>query len=319
MEAHATVPRVVVLMSTYQGEKFVAEQLRSILDQLPELGQILVRDDGSSDGTASIIEGLGDTRVQLLRGANLGFGGSFLTLLSMASPETDLVMFADQDDVWLPGKIDRAWLHLLPLGDVPGLYGSAQMLVDAELKPLHATRHWPGQPSLAGALTENMITGCTAALNRSALHLLQRAGVPPKVHFHDWWLYLVVSAFGRVVIDDEPTLLYRQHGGNHIGHGAGWLGRQRQIVRFLLRNDWVGILLAQVAELLRCYGPELREPARRLVLDHFKEKSGHMVPRWRLVFSPHRWRQTAFSEAAFRSLLILHILKLWPPARRRLA
>jgi glycosyltransferase involved in cell wall biosynthesis len=318
MQTHAHRPRVVVLMSTYQGERWVAEQLRSILDQLPTSGQVLVRDDGSRDGTAEQIERLGDPRVLLERGANLGFGGSFLSLLSKAPADADLVMFADQDDVWLPGKIERAWQHLQPLGETPGLYGSAQMLVDAHLQPLQATPPWPHPPSFAGALTENMITGCTAALNRPALQLLQRAGVPAGVRFHDWWLYLVISAFGQVVFDGQPTLLYRQHGHNQIGHGAGWLGRQRQIIRFLVRNDWVGILLAQVAELMRCYGEALPPMERRLVLDHFQPVQGRWQPAWRLVFSPRRWRHWAFGEVALRLLLLLHRLRLWPRGPRRL-
>ncbi|MFN9506217.1 MAG: glycosyltransferase [Rubrivivax sp.] len=318
MQAHIHPPRVVVLMSTYQGAPYVAEQLRSILDQLPPSGRVLVRDDGSRDGTAAIVDGLADLRVHVQRGANLGFAHSFLTLLSQAPADADLVMFADQDDVWLPGKIERAWQHLQPLGAVPALYGSAQMLVDAQLQPLRATPPWPGLPSFAGALLENMITGCTAALNRPALRLVQRAGVPPRVRFHDWWLYLVVSAFGRVVIDDRPTLLYRQHGRNLIGHGAGWLGRQRQIVRFLLRNDWVGILLAQVAELMRCYGAELAPQHRRLVEAHFRQTEGRWSPAWPLVFSLRRWHHSVLGEVALRLLLALHRLRLWPLPGRRL-
>ena len=317
-KAPALAPRVVVLMSTYQGERFVAEQLRSILGQLPPSGRVLVRDDGSRDGTAAIVDGLADPRVQLQRGANLGFGGSFLTLLLQAPADADLVMFADQDDVWLPGKVERAWQHLLPLGDTPGLYGSAQMLVDAQLHPLQATPPWPGPPSFAGALTENMITGCTAALNRAAVQLLQRAGVPAGVRFHDWWLYLVVSAFGQVVFDEQPTLLYRQHGQNQIGHGAGWLGHQWQIIRFLMRNDWVGILLAQVAALMRCYGAALPPLQRQLVERHFEQRGDRWRPGWRLVFSLRRWRHTAFGEAALRLLLALHRLRLWPRPGQRL-
>jgi hypothetical protein len=316
--ASAPSPRVVVLMSTYQGERFVAEQLRSILDQLPPGGRILVRDDGSRDRTATVIEGLGDPRIQLNRGQNLGFSRSFLTLLTIAPADADLVMFADQDDVWLPGKIDRAWRHLLPLGDVPALYGSSQMLVDRDLRPLHATPPWPRGPSLAGALTENIITGCTAALNRPALHLMQQAGIPDGVRFHDWWLYLVVSAFGTVVHDDEPTLLYRQHGANQIGHGTGWFGRQRQMVRFIWRNDWVGILLGQVHALVVHYGDRLPASAGAMVRQHFLVDATGVRPRWRLVFSLRRWRQQVFRDAALRLLLALHRLHLWPLPGRRL-
>lgn len=311
-------PVVAVLMSTYNGERYVAEQLRSILGQLPAGSRILVRDDGSNDGTANVIEALADPRISLSRGKNLGFGASFLTLLAQAPRDADMVMFADQDDFWLPGKIDRAWRYLQPLSDRPALYGSAQMLADAELRPLRATPPWPRGPSLANALTENIITGCTAALNRSAVDLLQRAGVPEGVHFHDWWMYLVVSAFGTVVFDDEPTLLYRQHGGNQIGHGVGRFARCAGIVRFLLRNDWVGILLAQVAAFFRHYGDELDPASRLLILDLFDVQGSNTAPRWRLICGTQRLRQRSGDDLALRVLLPLHVLHIWPLPSRRL-
>jgi glycosyltransferase involved in cell wall biosynthesis len=312
-------PFVVVLMSTYQGERFVAEQLRSILVQLPDGGRILVRDDGSCDGTVAAIEALNDARITLMPGPNLGFSRSFLTLLAAAPPEADMVMFSDQDDVWLPGKIERAWQHLRAIGDGPALYGSTQMLVDAELRPLHPTRPWPRGPSFAGALTENIITGCTAAFNRPALVLLQSAGVPGNVRFHDWWAYLVVSAFGRVVFDDQPSLLYRQHGNNQIGHGAGWLGRHLAVIRFIGRQDWVGILLGQVHALMSHFGDRLDPATRRLVLDHFGVQGDAAVPRWRLIFGFRRWRDHGLAyELMLRLLLAAHRLHIWPPPRRRI-
>jgi glycosyltransferase involved in cell wall biosynthesis len=309
--------RVFVLMSTYQGEQFVRQQLQSILAQLPQQGQIIVRDDGSRDRTVDEIDALNDKRIKLIRGDNLGFGASFLTLLTMVPPDADMVMFSDQDDVWLPEKIGRAWQHLGPIQDRPALYGSAQMLVDNELRPLHPTPPWPQGPSLANALTQNIITGCTAAINRQAVALLQRARVPLRVRFHDWWLYLVVSTFGTVVYDDQPTLLYRQHGANQIGHGAGWLGRQWQMGRFIWRYDWVGILLSQVAALLDHFRDELPADARGLVDLYFVRRGTRVLPAWRLVLSRRRWRQSAVEELPLRLLLLAYRLHIWPLATRR--
>lgn len=306
--------RVVVLMSTYQGERYLGEQLKSILSQLPEDGRLLVRDDGSTDGTVAVIEEFSDARITVQRGTNIGFGASFLTLPAAAPDDADLVMFSDQDDLWLPGKVERAARALLPLRDRPALYGSAQMLADQALQPLQVTRRWPDPPSFRGALAENMITGCTAALNAPAVQLLKRAGVADGVHFHDWWMYLVVSAFGRVIFDPEPTLLYRQHGANQIGHGAGSLGRWLHMARFLGRNDWVGILLAQVHALWQHYGADLEPSARALIADHFELGVDKATPRWALILRPGRWRD---QEVAFRLLLALHRLRLWPlPGRR---
>lgn len=308
--------RVVVLMSTYQGERYVREQLLSILSQLPQDGQIIVRDDGSRDGTIDTVAAVEDDRITLHHGTNIGFGPSFLTLLMLAPNDAAMVMFSDQDDVWLPGKIDRAWQHLCKFSAEPVLYASAQMLVDKHLRPLHSTPRWPHPPSLANAITENIITGCTTAINRPAIDLLQRAGVPAGVRFHDWWLYLVLSAFGTVVYDDQPTLLYRQHGGNVIGHGAGWLGRPLRMASFLLRNDWVGVLLGQLHALLRCYGESLPMATRDWMLAQFRVDDNKAEPRWRMIFGAQCSRQLGSHELPLRLLLALYKLKLWPPSRR---
>lgn len=302
----------MVLVSTFNGAKYIVEQLRSILDQLPASGTIQVRDDGSHDDTAARVRAVGDARINLQQGRNLGFGASFLSLLAQVPADVDLVLFSDQDDLWLPGKIDRAWAALQTLGEVPGLYGSAQMLADQELRPLQVTPPWPRAPSMTGALVENIVTGCSAALNGAAVRLLQRAAVPSGVCFHDWWAYLVVSAFGVVVHDREPSLLYRQHGNNQIGHGAGWLGRQRQIVRFLVRHDWVGILLAQVQALQLHYGSSLPADAKTLVSRHFVFGPAGAEPSWRLILSTRRWRQHVRDELPLRILLAAHKLRLWP-------
>ena len=139
------------------------------------------------------------------------------------------------------------------------------------------------------------------------------------MHFHDWWLYLVVSAFGTVVYDDRPALLYRQHGGNVIGHGAGWLGRQWQMLKFLLRNDWVGILQGQVRAFLMLYGESLAPQTRDRIHRYFHTAAKGGAPRWRLVFNAQRWRQAPVHEVALRALLVAHKLRLWPPPSRRLA
>jgi len=308
--------RVVVLMSTYNGERFIEEQVTSILNQLPPEGLLMVRDDGSRDRTVALIRGFGDERIALICGANLGFARSFLTLLQQAPPDAEMVMFSDQDDVWLSHKIERAWTHLRAAPSGPVLYCSAQMLVDETLIPLQPTPAWPRPPSYTGALAENIVTGCTAALNADAVQLLRAGGVPEQVHFHDWWMYLVVVSLGTVVVDDEPTLLYRQHGGNLIGRGAGWWGLHLQILRFLLRNDWVGIMLGQIAEFQTRYGDRLRPDQRLVLSQHFEVRNGKAKSRWRTVFGETRWRQTIGNEVLFRVLIACKKVGLWPPFGR---
>ena len=162
----------------------------------------------------------------------LGPAGSFMALLrAAAQADPDVVAFADQDDVWLPDKLALgvaalgvAALGVAALGvaslessPVPTLYCSRQVLVDQELRRIcesEPLRHPPGFPA---ALTQNIATGCTVQLNRAAVRLIA-ASQPPPTSLHDWWCYLVVAAAGgRLIADETPTVLYRQHRGNLVG------------------------------------------------------------------------------------------------------
>jgi glycosyltransferase involved in cell wall biosynthesis len=293
--------RVVVLMSTYQGERFVGEQLRSILDRLPPEGRIVIRDDGSTDGTVRCIASFGDGRVSVEAGANVGYARSFFWLLEHAPADAELILLCDQDDVWLPERIDRAWAALEGAGDTAMLYCSRLRIVDAQLRPLGLSPQLRGDPSFANALTENIVTGCTAALNPAALRLALRGVDPSRIGFHDWWLYLVVAAFGRVIYDAQPTVLYRQHGSNVIGMGSG-LARYRAMVRFLRSRNWVHIMFAQI-EHFRALHARCLDPEKRSLLDrYFDPHDWRAVAR--LLFAARRFQQSVVGEALFRGLLL---------------
>ena len=292
--------RVVVLMSTYKGEPYVREQIASILAQLPPEGRLIIRDDGSPDGTVGAISSIQDVRVTLTRGANVGFVRSFLILLGEAPADADMVMFSDQDDVWLPNKIDRAWAVIAPSGETPTLYCSRLRLVDPQLRPLGLSPRWPRTPSFANALAENIVTGCTCALNPAGVHLLAETGDVGRIHFHDWWFYLVVAAFGRVVFDPEPTILYRQHGGNAIGMGSG-AARYLTILRFLRRRNWVHILFDQVENLRQVHGMRLPSSQRALMDRYFSPQDAGAV--LRLLAAPRRHRQRLADDVLLRLLV----------------
>ncbi|MDB5954977.1 glycosyltransferase family 2 protein [Ramlibacter sp.] len=297
--------RVVVLLSTWQGERFIEEQLRSILGSLPADGRIIVRDDGSTDGVVARIESLGESRVTVLRGENIGFARSFFTLLHAAPDDADLVMFSDQDDVWLPDKIGRAMAALAPLRDEPALYCSRLRLVDEHLHPLGLSPAWPRPPSFRNALVENIAFGCTCALNRAGLLLARRNGDERLLQFHDWWLYLVISAFGRVVADPEPTILYRQHTANSVGARLGWR-RYTHAIRFLGRKNWVHAMFAQIDNFRRVHGDRLEPEDRRLLDRYFDPRRPSAVAR--LLLMPVRFRQRLPDEVLLRLLLLANLL-----------
>lgn len=299
-------PRVTVLMSTYQGEAFVIQQVHSILEQLPAGGRLVVRDDGSTDLTVEKLKGIADTRITLMVGPNIGFARSFFALLDTVGDDVDIVMLSDQDDVWLPGKIERACHALRGLGTMPALYFSRLRLVDESLAPIGETARWPRGPSFRNALCENIATGCTIALNPAALGLVRLTGHADRIYFHDWWIYLVVTAFGQVVADETPWVLYRQHGRNVVGRGPGFR-RYLANLAFMRRRSWVHIMYAQIENFREVHGGHLTPRQREEIDRFFNPQSASSV--LRLLFWACRRRQTLLDEFLLRALLVLELAR----------
>ena len=220
-------PRVAILLSTYNGERYLRAQLDSLLAQSHDNWTLYWRDDGSVDASVAILEDFagiaGQGRCIHIAGApeRLRPTASFLTLLRSvlgSLGEDDMVAFADQDDVWLPEKLARgiAALREQPR-DIPALYCARQMLVDAELRELGVSHGITGPTEFPAALTQNVTTGCTVMLNRAATALVADSE-PSTATLHDWWCYLLITGHGGVLVhDDTPVVLYRQHAANTVG------------------------------------------------------------------------------------------------------
>ncbi len=243
---------VAILLSTHDGERFLADQLRSFLDQSHSCWTVHWRDDGSADASVRMMRDFVDRTGRCVPHppmARIGVARSFLSLLAAARATShDFYAFADQDDVWLPDKISRATEALSAVAPgVAAIYCAGQILVDRDLRRVGrspALRRVPGFPA---ALTQNIATGCTMMLNGAAADLVL-ATRPPAGTLHDWWCYLVVSAAGGTVIaDPEPVVLYRQHGGNLIGAPAGLATRGLAVMRRGPRAFMVRLRLHVVA------------------------------------------------------------------------
>jgi Glycosyl transferase family 2 len=219
--------RVAILLSTYNGEQFLREQLASLQAQTVGDWALYWRDDGSTDATprvmAEFLATLGSGRSVAVPGdSRVGAAESFLRLLRIAASDgCEVVAFADQDDVWLPEKLARglAALNEVP-ATTPALYCARQVLVDAELRRIAESAMVRRSLAFPAALTQNIATGCTVMLNRAAANLIA-ASRAPSATLHDWWSYLLVSAAGgRVLFDATPVVLYRQHAANTLGAPA---------------------------------------------------------------------------------------------------
>jgi glycosyltransferase involved in cell wall biosynthesis len=196
-----------VCMATYNGERHVAAQLASIL-QSPRVDEVLVSDDGSTDRTREIVRSLADPRVRLLEGPRAGVIHNFESLLCTARGE--FIFLADQDDVWLPHKVDTM-LAAMQTADL--VVSDCQVVDDALhlLQPSFQAARRSG-PGLWKNLVRNSYLGCCMAFRRRVL--ARALPFPRRVPMHDWWLGLVAECAGTVCFLPEPLLLYRRHGGN---------------------------------------------------------------------------------------------------------
>jgi glycosyltransferase involved in cell wall biosynthesis len=216
--------RVAILLSTYNGERFLAEQLASLAAQTHRDWVLFWRDDGSTDRTPELMrefsDDVGDGRSVRVDGdTRIGHTPSFLRVLNAAAAASfDAFAFADQDDVWLPEKLERGVraLGMAPV-ETPALYCARQVFVDDALVRIGISCRLKRAPGFPAALTQNIATGCTLMLNHAAAALVSRSR-PPSSSYHDWWSYvLVTAAGGRVLADEKPSVLYRQHGDNLVG------------------------------------------------------------------------------------------------------
>jgi glycosyltransferase involved in cell wall biosynthesis len=264
--------------------------------------QVLVRDDGSDDTTCELLHAQAWPDLTLVTGPNVGAKASFGLLLAMA-PDCDAILFADQDDVWHRDKVRRAMLALgrVP-ADIPVLYCTALDIVDENLKRLATSPIWPRPPAFGNALVENIATGCTIALNRAAVDLLRSHPFPNGMIMHDWWAYLVISAFGQVIYDPEPSLLYRMHGQNQVGlptDRAGWLLDK---VRRRWRGGTLARLIEQAEAFDRFFGGRLGAE-QRAMLDQLLAIRSY-AGRLEFLRRPRIYRQFGSDQLAFTALVL---------------
>lgn len=210
---------VVVMMSTYNGEKYLREQIDSILQQKGVNVFLLVRDDDSDDNTVEILNDYANrhNNVSYYTGNNLKSCGSFLNLLKKA-PVASYYAFSDQDDVWLENKLITA-VNMMKQENatVPLLYYSNLIIVDENLS--QKGMYFSEPLTLANKyspLVENTCTGCTMVFNKQLRDLII-VDTEISCTMHDAWINMVCSLFGKCIYDNAGYILYRQHGNNVIG------------------------------------------------------------------------------------------------------
>lgn len=225
---------ITILLACYNGKEYLPAQLDSILTQnTTQPFSVLIRDDGSTDGSQQVLEeyaGRYPGQITLLEQTTPtgSAKGNFFALLDAVRQRDlcrpgDYLMFSDQDDVWLPDKVERT-LALMEQTQgepaLPALVHGNLKVVDKDLTVLHPSFFAfqgisPQRCSLTNLLVQNCITGCTMMINQPLFALADKT--PPECAMHDWWLGLLAAAFGKIGYTTQPLMLYRQHGDNSVG------------------------------------------------------------------------------------------------------
>ena len=226
-------PCVLILLALHHGEEFLQAQLDSLAMQRNVRWKLLVSDDASTDAGLLLVHRFAkrftEGQVRSIGGPRAGASANFMHMLNYIGTDTEYVAYCDQDDVWLPDKLSRA-VDALSKGpkETPALYFSRRFLCDAKLRVTGITSPVRSTPDFRNALVQNIAAGNTIVLNSAAISLLKNCESGLSVPLHDWWTYLLVSsAGGQIIFDQEPSLLYRQHGRNLLGACHGWRGRVR--------------------------------------------------------------------------------------------
>lgn len=226
---------VSVCLATYNGAEFITELLKSILNQLEENDEIILSDDNSSDHTLDCVRKIKDSRIHIyINKHKSGPVGNFENALIKA--KGDYIFLADQDDVWLPGKIREVSNHL----KVNDLVLSDCIVVNKSLEIIHPSffTFRKSRPGFFYNLHRNSYVGCCMAFRREVLNII--LPFPKNLHMHDWWIGLLVQLTGKVYFHQTPLILYIRHGNNASPTGenksANSLQKQVLIRLILLKH-----------------------------------------------------------------------------------
>ena len=301
--------KVNILMSTYNGQQFLAEQIRSIQDQSYTDWILFIRDDGSSDNTKEILKDFEhqDSRIHLIdndKSDNLGVIKSFHKLVN--HDRADYYFFSDQDDVWLPNKLELSLKEAQNyLADLPLMVYMDLKVVNQDLEimteSMVKSQSHHANTELVQELTENTVTGGVAMINHALAEMWQETD---DILMHDWYLALLASAFGNLVFIDQPGELYRQHSDNVLG--ARTLSKRfkkwiRPYILFAVYWDLIKNSQKQASHLLQM---PLSQSNRELIEAFVTIMDKPMLERFRILRKYGLRKNKAFHTLVFTTLIV---------------
>ncbi len=300
--------KIDVLLATYNGEKYVKEQISSVLNNFDKLKNsectILISDDGSTDNTVDIIKRMSeeDPRILFLDGNKKGWVKYNFNYL-IQHTDADYVFFCDQDDLWLPNKM-HIFMDRFNIEEVnfngPILVHSDLCVADNNLSPINVSmfdyQMINKSPNLAELLVSNSVTGCVMACNKKLIDGIKLSQISNSI-MHDWYIALYASSFGVISFVDKALILYRQHGGNQVGAKSFSL---KDVIKFSgikdkLVNARRSVLNTrdQSALFISDFGDKLSMEKKIILESYINSFNGGVLNRMNLFFYK-RVRKTSF-------------------------
>lgn len=301
----------VAIMSVYNAKPiFLQKQIESILNQSVAI-DLFIRDDGSTDSEtlATLKTYENNPRIHVSYGQNIGFVRSFFKTLRLADNHYMFFFISDQDDYWEPNRVQNALSAIRTLDDqitiqqFPLLCYSGIVICDSFLNPIEHF-HPPFTPSFRNAVSEIPIPGMSMMINSKLREMAlkaERFDMPG----HDWWFYLIATAFGRVVEDPSISLQYRRHDSNVSNYSRSFLGQIKWKLQAYLFGDGLKDLRNMILEFDACFGSDDRlSPENRELLSLFTAKDT-LANRLKLALYPRRFRATITGEIGYRALIFI--------------
>ncbi len=296
--------KVAILMSTYNGEKYVETQLNSILNQTYKNIEIYVRDDGSKDNTPQILKKYSDSKkINFIQGENKGFIKSFLELLTYCD-NAEYYAFSDQDDEWFEDKIERAVKQIEEKNsDKPVLYFANYDYYDTNMNFIKHSKNHKNGPSFRNSIVDCISLGINSILNRKARDLIIK-NIPENSCGHDWWSYMVCSGMGDVIYDKSYTLKYRRHNSNVSADATNFIKFQIWRIKKFFINNYFNNVKQQAIEYEKLYKDKLSKKDQK-VLNLFTSKNYNVRKQLTKVFYPKMFRQKMIDEIMLRFIFLI--------------
>lgn len=293
---------IQILMSTYNGEKYLEEQLESLLNQSYQNIKILIRDDGSKDGTLEILDKYlkkYPQKIKCILGENKGVIGSFLSLIDASDKNCNYFAFCDQDDVWLKEKIEMAVNNMKT--DIPFMYFSNKIIVDEKLNVLKKEADQP-EITLGNSIIQNIATGCTIVINKKLLNVIKNRKIDTsRILMHDALIYIVANLIGEIYFDQNAYIYYRQHSNNVIGSETNLIKKYyKRIKKFKKRKK--NALREQIEEILEIVKDKIDNEKRKNILEIINAKN--FIQRYRILKKKTFKRQNKQDDVIFKILYL---------------